>query len=116
MMKLAVSPEAINDIGEIKKYIRDELSNPKAANRIANMIKDSYKSLKQTPYIGRELSGYISVDTDYLFLVCENYYVFYKLEEDTIRIYRVIDGRRDFCRILFGIDLIDVIIEDIKKD
>ena len=116
MMKLIVAPEAINDIGEIKKYIREDLSNPKAANRIANAIKTSYKGLKQTPFIGRELSKYIAVRTDYRFIVCENYLIFYKIEKEMIKVTHIIDGRRYFCRILFGIDMLNAIIEDINED
>ena len=116
MMKLSVTPEAINDIGEIKEYIRDELDNLKAANRIADAIRTSYKGLKQTPLIGRELSKYINFKTDYRFLTCENYLIFYRIEKNVIKIVHIIDGRRDYCRVLFGISLNDVLIEDITED
>ena len=33
-----------------------------------------------------------------------------------IKVTHIIDGRRDFCRILFGIDMLNVIIEDINED
>ena len=42
-MILKVNHEAINDIAEIKKYIRDEYRNPTAANRIADKIVKNIK-------------------------------------------------------------------------
>lgn len=38
MMKLRINPEVIEDIAEIKRYIREELCNPSAADRIAKKI------------------------------------------------------------------------------
>ena len=101
-MKLRVNPEAINDLGSIKRYIRDELMNPTAADRIINEIVKAYKGLKDFPLKGPELNAVINVPTDYRYLVCESYYIFYKVSEDTVSVYRIINARRDFIRILFG--------------
>jgi plasmid stabilization system protein ParE len=64
-MKLRIAPEAINDIAEIKNYIRNEYDNPAAANRIAAKIKESYKRLKTTPYVGTQLD--VGIANDYRF-------------------------------------------------
>lgn len=101
-MKLRVNLEAINDLGSIKKYIRDELCNPTAADRIVNEIVKAYKGLKDFPKKGPELNTVIPIQTDYRYLVCESYYIFYKLSEDTVSVYRIINARREFIRILFG--------------
>lgn len=101
-MKLNVNPEAINDLGSIKKYIRDDLCNPSAADRIISEIVKSYKGLKDFPLKGPELNSVINVPTDYRYLVCGNYYIFYKVIDDTVFVYRVINARRDFIRIIFG--------------
>ena len=111
-MKLNVTMEAIEDLGAIKKYIREELSNPSAANRISAKIVKSYKSLKKTPYIGKSLSSVVDVRTEYRFLVCENYLIFYDIENNTVRIIRIIDGRRDYCRMMFGVNINDVLIDN----
>ena len=65
MMKLAVSPEVIKDIKEIKSYIRDVLCNAAAADRISSALIKSYKSLKESPYIGRRLDSKFKLITDY---------------------------------------------------
>ena len=102
MMKLRINPEVIEDIAEIKRYIREELCNPTAADRIAKRIVSAYKGLKTAPFIGAPLDSVLEVKTDYRFLVCGNYLIFYKVKDDVISIYRVMNGRRDYCRQLFG--------------
>lgn len=56
----------------------------------------------KAPFIGAPLDSIIDVKTDYRFLVCGNYLIFYKVKHDIISIYRVMNGRRDYCRQLFG--------------
>lgn len=102
MMKLRINPEVIEDIAEIKRYIREELYNPSAADRTAKRIVSAYKELKTAPYIGAPLDSVLEVKTDYRFLVCGNHLIFYKVKDDVISIYRVMNGRRDYCRQLFG--------------
>ena len=102
MMKLRINPEVIEDIAEIKQYIREELCNPTTADSIAKRIVSAYKGLKTSPFIGAPLDSVLEVKTDYRFLVCGNYLIFYKVKDDIISIYRVMNGRRDYCRQLFG--------------
>ena len=102
MMKLRINPEVIEDIAEIKQYVREELCNLTAADRIAKRIVSAYKGLKTAPFIGAPLDSVLEVKTDYRFLVCGNYLIFYKVKDDVISIYRVMNGRRDYCRQLFG--------------
>jgi len=43
----------------------------------------------------------VEIETDYRFLVCGNYLVFYRTEADSVFVDRVIYGRRDYIKILF---------------
>lgn len=108
MMKLRINPEVIEDIAEIKQYVREELYNLTAADRIAKRIVSAYKELKTAPFIGAPLDSVLEVKTDYRFLVCGNYLIFYKVKDDVISIYRVMNGRRDYCRQLFGMSHIQI--------
>lgn len=112
MMKLRINPEVIEDIAEIKRYIREELCNPSAADRIAKQIVSAYKELKNAPFIGAPLDSILEVKTDYRFLVCGNYLIFYKVKNDVISVYRVMNGRRDYCRQLFGTSYIEIADDD----
>jgi plasmid stabilization system protein ParE len=44
----------------------------------------------------------LNVETDYRFQVCGNYLIFYRLEQGTVYIIRVLYGKRDYMRLLFG--------------
>jgi len=101
MNKLFISPEARKDLEEIKTYICEELENPIAANNVVSRITKSIKNLKDTPGIGRPLTTKVSFETDYRFLVCGNYLAFYRFEDETAYVDRILYGRRDYVRILF---------------
>lgn len=87
-----------------KKYIRDEYRNPAAANRIADKIVKKYKLLKTSPYIGTSLNAVSAIESDYRYLVCGRYIIFYRILEDFAEVSRVIDGRRDYMRVLLGVN------------
>jgi len=101
MNKLAISPEARNDLEEIKAYVCDELENPIAAVNVVSRITKKIKTLPKTPGIGVPLSSKVPFDTDYRFLVCGNYLAFYRFENKTVYVDRVLYGRRDYVKILF---------------
>lgn len=112
MMKLRINPEVIEDIAEIKHYIRENLCNPSAADRIAKRIVSAYKELKTAPFIGTPLDAVLEVKTDYRFLVCGSYLIFYKVKDDIISVYRIMNGRRDYCRQLFGMSYTQITDDD----
>ena len=101
MNKLLISPEARKDLEGIKTYISEELENPIAAVNVVSRIIKSLKNLKDTPGIGRPLATKVSFETDYRFLVCGNYLTFYRYEDKTVYVDRILYGRREYVRILF---------------
>ena len=48
-MKLRFTPRAMNDLTAIRRFIRDEYGNPKAAKRITDSIFAQCANLKQFP-------------------------------------------------------------------
>lgn len=78
MLTLRINPLALNDLKDIKEYISTELDSPKAANRLVEKIIKRYESLVDHPYIGAELSGIIGISSDFRYLICEKYIIFYK--------------------------------------
>jgi len=101
MNKLSISPDARKDLEAIKAYVNDELENPIAAVNVVSRITKSIKNLKDMPGVGTPLSSKVPFDTDYRFLVCGNYLAFYRYEDKTIYVDRVLYGRRDYVKILF---------------
>lgn len=104
MIEIEYSPEAIEDLQEIEKYISIELDNILSAEKIVDNIIDRIDCLSDMPEIGALLSSRVDFETDYHYLVCGNYNVFYRIETDTVKIIRVLNSRRNFMLILFGKD------------
>lgn len=102
MTEIKFSPEAIADLQNTKSYIADELCNEQAAVSTIEKILKRILMLKDFPKLGAPLSSIVNLDTDYRFLACGNYTAFYRVENDTVYILRVLYARRDFMRILFG--------------
>lgn len=102
MAEIKFSPEALSDLRHTRAYIADELCNEQAAVNTISKIIDRIRELAIFPEMGAPLSSIVDFATDYRFLICGNYTAFYRFEGHTVYIIRIIYGRRDFMRILFG--------------
>ncbi|TYQ15739.1 UNVERIFIED_CONTAM: addiction module RelE/StbE family toxin [Acetivibrio alkalicellulosi] len=107
MYNIKISPEARNDLLEIKDYISKELCNVQAAVNLVSKIMKKIRSLSEYCEIGVPLSSIIiDIQTDYRFLICDNYLVFYRNHGEIVYVSRILYGRRDYTRILLR-ELID---------
>lgn len=102
MNKLHLSPEAQEDLSEIKAYIAEDLENPQAALSTVTKITKTIRMLQDHALIGTPLSAVADVNSDYRYLVSGNYMVFYRVAGKDVFIDRVLYGRRDYLRILFA--------------
>ena len=102
MNKLHLSPEAQEDLSEIKAYIAEDLENPQAALSTVTKITKTIRMLQDHALIGTPLSALADVNSDYRYLVSGNYMVFYRVAGKDVFIDRVLYGRRDYLRILFA--------------
>ncbi len=102
MAKLLISPEAKQDLLEIKEYISNELDSPIAAKNVTDKIIKQISTLSDFPKIGTMLSSIINMETGYRFLVCGSYTAFYRYIDNTVFVDRILYGKRDFMRILFN--------------
>lgn len=67
--------------------------------------------MKAFPKLGMSVKGKTGFETDPRMLPCENWIAAYRVEPDSavVSIARIIDGRQDYMRILFGeLDFIPV--------
>jgi len=101
MFEVKVSPQAADDLLEIKDYIENELQNPIAAQSTILKIVETYEDLANFPEIGIPVEKYIDFPTDYKFVLANNYSIFYRIEGKIVRVVRILYSRRDFVRILF---------------
>jgi len=102
MYNIVFSSEAIKDLEETKDYITEELCNQRSAQKPAPKILKDIRRLSEFPKSGPVLSSIVDFDMNYRFLVCGNYIAFYRFEDNEIRIVRILYGRRNFMKILFG--------------
>ena len=101
MAKVSVSKVARQDLASIRQYIREELGNPDAAARIISELKKSILSLADFSGRGRPLDALIPVHTEYRYLVCENYCIFYLANDDHVIVVRILHQRQDSLKALF---------------
>ena len=102
MNNLHLSDEAQADLAGIKSYIAKDLENPSAAlSTVRNITKD-IRRLREHSMIGASLSSIADVESDYRFLVTGSYLTFYRVHGSNVYVDRVLYGRRDYLRILFG--------------
>ncbi len=101
MANITVSKEARKDLVSIRQYIEDELCNPQAAQRIIASLKKSIQALESFPFRGRPLDALIPVHTEYRYLVCENYCIFYLSNHEEVLIIRILHQRQDSLKALF---------------
>jgi toxin ParE1/3/4 len=102
MYKLKISPEAKNDLAEMKSYISKDLSNHRAAENLVSKIINKISGLSEHPGIGAPLSSVVDINTDYRFLVCARYLIFYRFEDKIVFVSRILHAKQDYTRILFA--------------
>lgn len=101
MYALQFSPLAIEDLIKIKAYLEEEFDSVIASEKVKRLLQ-SIKKFESFPLMGRPLMNIIDIPTDYLYFVTERNYVFYRLEQQTVKIIRIIDTRQNYISILFG--------------
>jgi addiction module RelE/StbE family toxin len=102
MAEICFTPDALEDLKEIKAYITDELCSETAAKNMIEKIMKRIRGLADFPKLGAPLTSVVGLEVPYRFLVCENYIAFYKVEGERVHIIRVLFGRRNYMHILFG--------------
>jgi len=111
MHMLRINAIAQKDLFDIKEYITQEFDNPTSATKVVSKIIESYETLRKFPMLGGELSNKIDVSTNYRYLVSGNCIVFYKVDSEYVSIYRILDARRDYIKILFNDEEFETEIE-----
>lgn len=79
-----------------------EFQNRSAAERTVSHIIEAIDQLEDFSEIGALLSSIVDVESDHRFLVTGNYLTFYRVNGSNVYVDRVLYGRRDYLRVLFG--------------
>lgn len=100
MVKVLLTGKAIADIKDIYDYIAED--SQQNADMIKREILATINRLGVFPGMGGSLSEKLNFKTDYRYFVSKNsYIIFYKEEENVVKIYRALSSRMDYINILF---------------
>ena len=89
---------AEDDLNEIINYIAAD--RPSAADSLATKIEKNLLLLSKDPYLGRVPREDELSKMNYRYLIIDNYLLFYTIEEETILVYRILHGARDYLNLL----------------
>lgn len=99
MFKVVLTRKAITDIKSIYDYVYED--SPQNAEALKAEILKSIKYLEHFPNMGRSLTSKVGFKTEYRYLISDKYLIFYKLDNNLVKIYRVISSNMDYIKILF---------------
>lgn len=103
MKKIKYTPDAADKMREMKKSISLQYGMD-SAKKTVKTITDAIRGLCEYEKKGIGVAKIFGVVTDYRYLFVSNNYVFYRIEEQYIRVINIYNEREDFMWQLFGID------------
>lgn len=103
MKQIKYTPDAAEKLRALKEVVTQEYGAA-VAKRIIKSITDAIRGLCVFERKGPEVSKLFNIDTDYRYLFVSKNYVFYKIEENCIKIINIYHEREDFMRHLFDVD------------
>ena len=72
------------------------------AAKTKRTIRERIRSLKTAEMQGISVRDVYGIETDYRKIYTSHHHIFYRIEEDTIRVIAIFHEREDFIRKLFG--------------
>lgn len=90
----------MEDLKEIKQYIKYSLQEPETAKKMIGKIKKEIDKLKESPKIYSTLSDEFIKELKIRKIIVKNYIIFYRIQNDTVQIIRIIYDRRNWIKLL----------------
>ena len=81
MYQIGFQESALKEMTEITDYIRYNLKNPVAANRLADDFRKAGNDLLQFPYANPVYRGILPTEHEYRTTIVKNYIMFYWVDE-----------------------------------
>lgn len=95
-MRVKYSPDARDKLKQIKNG---------AGIKIITIITKSIRGLVDNPYKCPMVEGMLGIPSDYYFLHVEHYYVFYRVDDNSIFISDIYNEKENFMWKMFGLKL-----------
>ena len=98
MLKLRINPIVVRDLKNIRDYIAED--NEEYATKTIKELYGKFENLQMFPKMGSNLSKRVSFRTDYKYAIWEEYVILYKIGNEDVEIYRIINRYQDITRLL----------------
>jgi toxin ParE1/3/4 len=92
-LKIKLLSAAEEDLNDICRYFYEE--NPGYTEKFLDMFERALKRLQKFPRSGRISETFILNRSGYRYIACGSFYIYYKIEEETIYVYRIVHNARD---------------------
>ena len=103
MKQIKYAPDAADKLRAINRDILLQYGSQKS-KIIMGKITGAIRGLADDEEMGPSVESMFGVSCDYRYLYVARNYIFYKAEDDRIRIINIYHEREDFMWLLFGID------------
>ena len=103
MKKLIYTPDAADKLRAIKATIASQYGSKKA-KEIVKEITQAIRGLMINEEKGPSVEAMFGVPSDYRYIFISKNYVFYGIEDDTIRVINIYNEKEDFMWLMFGVD------------
>ena len=97
--QLVILTPAWQDIDRISD-LHLMLVGPKSAEEITDKLLDTIALLAEQPYMGALHPDPFLAQHQYRKLICGKYVCIYKVIDQTVYVYRIVDGRTDYPKLL----------------
>lgn len=101
-MELVWSADAADDLDAAVEYISNDLGSPMAAERLFESIIEKARLFADFPGAATVLHTQSGIDTGYRYMVSGNWMAFFSLEAERALVVRVLYGKSDYMKTLFG--------------
>ena len=98
------SEDFISDLSDIESIYRDLLFLPESGKKTISEIMDVCDSIGKFPEMGIDLESKFGYGKPYRYVIYRNYLLFYEIDHNDVMMLRLLDGRVDYMRVLFGND------------
>lgn len=102
MKKLSYTPKSLDDLQNIKTNIAVK-HGKEIAEKIIGNLTASIRQLEIFPKKGQKLEDMIQYPTNYRYFVVKKNYVIYRIDNEDIKVIRILNEKQDFMQILFKI-------------
>ena len=103
-VEVLYSPAALRDLDAIWEWIAIEKEEPDGADRVIADILEHVDALVDFPLSSTPLDARCSMWSDWRFVESHGYLVFVRLCENQLFVDRVLSGKSDYLRRLFGVE------------